>query len=68
MAPAESEESMKNRKCCICGDKISGFGRNPWPVVKKEGAECCDFCDSNVVLRARIMEILKSERKSKYGK
>ena len=41
-------------KCCICGGTFEGYGNNPWPVVKDEDAECCDRCNANRVVPARI--------------
>lgn len=46
-------------KCCICGCMINGYGNNPYPLNKNEGARCCDLCDS-LVIRARIIEIYKN--------
>ena len=41
-------------KCCICGKVFSGYGNNPWPVVKDEMARCCDHCNDTVVIPERI--------------
>lgn len=43
--------------CCICGKKFTGFGNNPWPVVKDEAARCCDECNSTKVLAARLAQM-----------
>jgi len=43
------------KKCCICGKEIKGWGNDPWPVVKDNDAECCDECNYEVVLPARII-------------
>lgn len=40
--------------CCICGQVFAGFGNNPWPIVRDDGAECCDECNANFVIPARI--------------
>lgn len=41
---------MKNPKCCICGEECENqWGNNPWPLVKDEGARCCNDCNSAVV-------------------
>lgn len=48
---------MEKTNCCICGKEIKGYGNNPWPV-KKEGL-CCDECNSEVVIPARIMNMYK---------
>lgn len=46
--------------CCICGEKIEGYGNNPWPV--KEKGECCDKCNYEEVIPARIRKLYeKSE-------
>ena len=45
-------KDSKEIKCCICGRPIEGWGNNPWPV-ENEG-ECCDICNQNIVLPARI--------------
>ena len=39
--------------CCICGEEFKGFGNNPYPLVKEEGARCCDECNDKVI-EARI--------------
>jgi hypothetical protein len=39
--------------CCICGDEdFIGYGNNPWPVA--EEGECCDQCNSDTVIPARL--------------
>lgn len=43
---------MEMFTCCICGKKVIGFGNNPFPV-KHEG-RCCDECDYQVVIPARL--------------
>jgi hypothetical protein len=40
--------------CCICGEAYSGLGNNPAPV--KGDGECCDFCNSHIVLPRRVKE------------
>ncbi len=52
--PGEPEEDAgaHDRKCVICGKPIAGFGNNPWPV--KEEGECCDECNQEHVIPARI--------------
>lgn len=48
----EAESHIK-LKCCICGKKISGYGNDPWPLDKREGAKCCDKCNE-AVIEARL--------------
>lgn len=54
---------MKNeiKKCCICGDYFEGWGNNPAPVKKR--GECCSYCNSFVVIPARIELDMKEYRK-----
>ena len=48
--------------CCLCGDIFEGYGNNPDPVTDLEGRyydeedECCDNCNSTVVIPTRIKE------------
>ena len=48
-------------KCCICGKEFEGWGNDPCPVVMDEDAKCCDKCDMEVVLPARIRK-MRAER------
>ena len=50
--PPVEEELKDEHKCCICGEPIEGHGNNPFPV-KTEG-DCCDKCNAEVVIPARI--------------
>lgn len=43
---------MEKKICCVCGREFYGYGNDPWPV-KNEG-ECCDECNTTVVLAARL--------------
>ena len=56
------EELEDEHKCCICGEPIEGYGNNPFPV-KTEG-DCCDKCNAEVVIPARIekMKAAASEK------
>ena len=44
-------------KCSICKDEIKGYGNNAEPV---NGGRCCDKCNMEVVIPARLELILKS--------
>ena len=46
---------MKN-KCCLCGEEFEGYGNNPAPL--KESGECCDRCNAEKVLTARLEAVL----------
>ena len=60
--PPVAEELKDEHKCCICGEPIEGYGNNPFPV-KTEG-DCCDKCNAEVVIPARIekMKAAASEK------
>lgn len=40
--------------CCICGKPLEGHGNNPYPL-KKTG-RCCDKCNIEKVIPARILK------------
>ena len=52
---------MEELKCCLCGKTIeSGFGNNPAPIpTKNEDDECCDECNMEKVIPARLGMLLK---------
>ena len=43
--------------CCICGKTFNGYGNNPYPVSKNENDRCCDQCNLDTVIPARLMEM-----------
>ena len=48
--------------CCICGENFNDFGNNPWPVNNDEDAKCCDECNINYVIPARIMLMYNNKK------
>lgn len=52
---------MEKIKCCLCGEEITDFGNNPWPLVEDENARCCDCCNETKVIPARITRLLQSD-------
>ena len=53
----EWEEGDNSWECVLCNDIfIGGFGNNPAPVVKEWSARCCDSCNIDIVIPARIKE------------
>lgn len=54
---------MEEKVCCICGKKFTGWGNNPWPVNNEEGAECCDDCNYEFVIPARLNDIVNNVEK-----
>ena len=54
---------MENtQKCCWCGKEFTGYGNNPYPLVKEQGARCCDECNE-IVIFERIRQITNKENK-----
>ena len=53
------------KTCCICGKVFKGWGNNPYPVVKDEDARCCDDCNMEFVIPARIAELAEHAGKQK---
>lgn len=49
------------KTCCICGKVFEGYGNDPWPV--KEKGTCCDKCNFEVVVPARIANLQTKEEK-----
>lgn len=63
MVPAERKIIMKfDKSCCFCGREVEGIGNNPWPVIKRKSAACCNWCDMNIVLVARLRMFSELEK------
>lgn len=43
-------------ECCICKGWFDGWGNNPWPVDKRPDAICCDKCNLDRVIPARLKQ------------
>jgi len=64
----EIKEGDTGWHCCICGDGYEdGYGNNPDPVLYNavgneidyhEDPRCCDACNTNHVIPARLKELL----------
>ena len=46
------------KTCCLCGGEFGGYGNNPAPL--KESGECCDRCNAEKVIPARLETLLAS--------
>lgn len=64
---------MSRIKCCLCGKVIKpnafgwAGGNNPWPL--KDSGQCCDDCNREKVIPARLQIAFKQEHISTmYGK
>lgn len=54
----EKESASGNTyTCCLCGNTFAGYGNNPWPLGGSEGARCCDECNAQKVIPARISNL-----------
>jgi hypothetical protein len=54
---------MGNPKCCICGKTCENeYGNNPYPLVANEEMRCCNECNSNYVIAARVLGIKPDEK------
>ena len=51
-------------KCSLCGEESHGYGHNPEPL-KEYGQRCCDQCNREHVIPARIMAIVNLSNKKK---
>ena len=40
--------------CVLCGAEYTEWGNNPEPVARYEDGQCCNLCDSAIVIPARI--------------
>lgn len=59
---------MRYYTCCICGQGCMGHGNNPWPVNDDETAECCDCCNEDIVVPARILQIMENGNGTEQSK
>lgn len=58
---------MKNPKCCICGKECENqWGNNPYPLSKNENDRCCDECNMQYVIAARMLHLNSIEDVKKY--
>ena len=53
------------KQCVICELEMSDndWGHNPWPIV--DGGKCCDACQNEHVLPARITQYYLNQLKEK---
>lgn len=53
--------------CSICGKKFNDWGNNPYPVTKGERDRCCDNCNEEFVIPARIAELYGNKDEEHKG-
>lgn len=61
-AGAAIKEAYEKHKCVICGKEFEGWGNNAWPI--KDGI-CCDECNGEEVIPARLAQLYKNKSKLK---
>lgn len=55
---------MSKVRCCLCTHELENeFGNNPAPIIQTEGAKCCNACNDNFVIPARLGEEYSFEKK-----
>lgn len=59
---------MRYYTCCICGQVFTGYGNNPWPVNDDKGAECCNRCNVDVVIQARLKQMTENSGGTEQSK
>lgn len=45
---------MEKFVCCFCGREFEGYGNNPWPADMHPDHRCCDDCNFDIVIPARL--------------
>lgn len=48
-------------KCCFCGKEFNDWGNDPWPVEKDPKAFCCDRCNIEIVIPARLQKMTEGD-------
>jgi len=54
----QDEPPLPQFECCLCTDDCDGYGHNPYPLVDEEGARCCDDCNAEEVIPARLTGVM----------
>lgn len=57
----KDSEKPESKKCVLCNKEFTEYGNNPWPLADK--GQCCNDCNINKVLPARIHILQKSSKK-----
>lgn len=58
--------SKKVRKCILCGAplRVGEYGNNPEPLKPFKEGVCCNKCNEEKVLPARLAALSKEEQKN----
>lgn len=49
----------EKKKCSICGKEFTGYGNNAYPI---NNGTCCNECNTNVVIPARLQNIIERNK------
>lgn len=55
---ANTLETNNEFVCSLCAKKCTGWGNNPWPLDRTELDRCCDECNKELVIPARLRRML----------
>ena len=55
---------MEHKICIICKNKFEGYGNNPEPYANT--GQCCDKCNMQYVIPARIAELERKSERNEY--
>jgi len=60
----------KKRYCCLCGKKMKPgeWGNNPEPIKPYSEGTCCDECNLDKVLPARLKALNDEESKDESNR
>ena len=61
----EDDEVIEEKICCVCGEPIKEWSNNAEPICT---GECCDNCNANFVIPARILKTSKPYQKTLFVK
>jgi hypothetical protein len=54
MSCEQSVRYLEAGTCCLCGQKYTLYGNNPWPLSTVETDRCCRKCDDERVIPERL--------------
>ncbi len=59
---AADHDPDKMITCCFCGtEMLWKNSNNPWPIIDDDTSRCCNMCNANKVIPARLHHMTKAE-------
>lgn len=52
----------KHYVCCFCGQTFNDYGNNPSPIAINPEERCCNECNSEIVIPARMFCMMNGIR------